>query len=583
MTIKTSESSPIFVSWLTLTPALTDVGARFGITFAPGKHATSKYSDGDWRRDLSKDLDRLVAVEKLSCLVSLLPDDELRALKIPNLVVEAERRGIVVVRYPLIDTKTPSVPLAHLIVADVLARLRGGNSVAVHCQGGLGRAGCIGGCVLRALGHDAEVALAAVRKARGKHAPETQEQKDFVRAFAYVDVKNAANPTPPAPPPPKLPTSKEAKTTLTAATTPNTEPVALRALRDSLRGAVIGAAIGDALGHPTEFMSMAEINKTYGPDGVTGFELYWNSESSRFAPYTDDTQMAEQVLRALIEAAHDDNDHQHQHQLQLDTTMQIMARRFVRWSIAPQGGHRAPGNACLSGCKNLAKGEHWSQAGGEKAGGCGSVMRAYPFGLWFHDDVGSAVEFAVAHSTLTHRDPIALAACAAMAVGVARQVHGANVIDTALEMISVARRYNEKTAFMMARALGEARDDSVDPKDVFERLQSFAAHEAIAAAVYLMVRYSDDAAAGVLRGANTPGDSDSIATLAGALLGARLGVGAFPSAWVHDVERSNVLLHLADRLFEGGAPTEQDDEHDHHDDHGDHGDHGDSNDGSHLS
>jgi ADP-ribosylglycohydrolase len=80
---------------------------------------------------------------------------------------------------------------------------------------------------------------------------------------------------------------------------------------------------------------------------------------------------------------------------------------------------------------------------------------------------------------------------------------------------------------------------------VFDRLRAWAAHEAIAAAVYLLERHPDDPRAAILEGANTPGDSDSIATLAGALLGARCGARALPADWVHDVERADELLDLA--------------------------------------
>jgi len=62
-------------------------------------------------------------------------------------------------------------------------------------------------------------------------------------------------------------------------------------------GCVLGAAIGDAMGHPTEFLSMSAIRERWGAAGVSGFELYWEHDGKRFAPYTDDTQMAEAVLR----------------------------------------------------------------------------------------------------------------------------------------------------------------------------------------------------------------------------------------------------------------------------------------------
>ena len=304
-------------------------------------------------------------------------------------------------------------------------------------------------------------------------------------------------------------------------------------------GCVLGAAIGDAMGHPTEFLSMSAIRERWGAAGVSGFELYWEHDGKRFAPYTDDTQMAEAVLRSLLESRAQAED--------LDPAMQRMARHFVDWSIAPQGGHRAPGSACLAGCCALKAGADWRVAGGTTAGGCGSVMRAYPFGLLFADDLKLAERMAVAHSALTHRDPIALAACAAMAVGIARILNGESPLYVASEMIAAAARYSPRTATMLAQALDDAQN-AVSPEITLDRLRGWAAHEAIAAALYLFVRHPNDPSAAILEGANSPGDSDSLATLAGALVGARCGLNALPSAWVRDVERSAELIELAGRV-----------------------------------
>ena len=301
-------------------------------------------------------------------------------------------------------------------------------------------------------------------------------------------------------------------------------------------GCVLGGAIGDAMGHPTEFLSMSEIRRRYGAAGVTGFELYWDRGGARFAPYTDDTQMAEVVLRALLESRDACED--------LDAAMRRMAAGFVEWASHPQGGHRAPGNACLSGCRALSRGVHWSEAGGETAGGCGSVMRAYPFGLVFADDLRRCEAWAVAHSKLTHRDPIALAASAAMAIGVARVVRGDRNDVVLSEMVAAACRHSPKTARMMAQSIEEALD-GVGPEVTLDRNRGWAAHEAIAAAVYVLARHPTDAHAAILEGANTPGDSDSIATLAGSLVGARVGLQGLPAAWVRDVERADALTALA--------------------------------------
>jgi ADP-ribosylglycohydrolase len=311
----------------------------------------------------------------------------------------------------------------------------------------------------------------------------------------------------------------------------------LKPWADICAGVVLGGAIGDAMGHPTEFIgSVSSIRAKYGPEGVTKFELYWDRGGKHFAPYTDDTQMAEAVLRALLEGRTGEMD--------LDGTMELMAEKFIKWSREPQGGHRAPGNACMSGCRALEQGAHWSKAGGATAGGCGSVMRAYPFGLLFAQDLKKAEDWAVAHSKLTHRDPIALAASAAMAVGVALLARGASVREATGEMVAAACRYSASTAAMMATAIDEARK-GIGPEVTLDRLRAWAAHEAIASAVYLVERHPDDPRAAILEGTNTPGDSDSIATLAGSLVGARVGARGLPPEWVKDVERADELMALA--------------------------------------
>jgi ADP-ribosylglycohydrolase len=198
----------------------------------------------------------------------------------------------------------------------------------------------------------------------------------------------------------------------------------------------------------------------------------------------------------------------------------------------------------MSGCDALAQGAHWSVAGGETAGGCGSVMRAYPFGLVFAQDLARAEAWAVAHSKLTHRDAIALAGSAAMGVGVALLARGESVHVATSEMVAAACRYSAKTAGMMTAAIDDARS-GVEPDVTLDRLRGWAAHEAISAAVYLLERHPDDARAAILEGANTPGDSDSIATLAGALIGARVGARGLPVEWVRDVERADELMALA--------------------------------------
>ena len=305
--------------------------------------------------------------------------------------------------------------------------------------------------------------------------------------------------------------------------------------RHHTTGAILAAAIGDALGSPTEFMSLPAIHARYGPQGVTGFERWRTTPAGhRHAPYTDDTQLAEVVLRSLLATRpHSD----------IDALMAHLAPAISHWSTHPQGGHRAPGNACLSGARSLAQGIPWREAGGPTAGGCGSVMRAWPFGLVFHHDEDRALTWAAEHSRSTHGDPLALASCAAIAAGTARALNHHTPDHVVAGMIEAANRYDIGTALMLDRAANEARS-GVAPTTTLNRLRGWAGHEAVSAAAYVFLRHPDDPRAALLEGANTPGDSDSIASLAGALVGARCGFTALPSDWVRDVERSAELQEL---------------------------------------
>ena len=73
--------------------------------------------------------------------------------------------------------------------------------------------------------------------------------------------------------------------------------------------------------------------------------------------------------------------------------------------------------------------------------------------------------------------------------------------------------------------------------------------EAVALALYCFLRYPDDYRKAVLRGANTNGDSDSIACIAGSISGTFLGIEAIPTNWVTNIEKSKYLEELALRLF----------------------------------
>ena len=95
---------------------------------------------------------------------------------------DAAERELRLVRFPIPDGGVP--PGRPAAVQSIVDAVNEGENVVMHCMGGLGRAGTIGAWMLVAAGDDVETALLQVRDARGPNAPETEDQRNFVRRFA---------------------------------------------------------------------------------------------------------------------------------------------------------------------------------------------------------------------------------------------------------------------------------------------------------------------------------------------------------------------------------------------------------------
>lgn len=338
-------------------------------------------------------------------------------------------------------------------------------------------------------------------------------------------------------------------------------------LIDSVCGSILAAAAGDALGRVTEFLSMEQIYAKY-PHGVRSFSDFKNADfifdekGKMIAPYTDDTRMALLVAQMLADAS--------KHILTCDQAMNNLAELFISDMYDEHGWAwllRAPGISCLKGVCELERRSKnkisyssclykpwtwrnkkpWWDVGGN-AGGCGSVMRAYPCGLRFADCPEYAERWAVAQSKLTHNAPSAHAACAAIAVGVAYAVQKKEPQEIVNKMIESARKYDEVTAKMIEKAIAYANDTTMPSEKVFNEFKGWSGHEAVAAAVYCFMKFPDDAQKAVVFGVNTPGDSDSIASLAGALVGARTGFNSLPKEWFEKIEDAVSLTAIGEQL-----------------------------------
>lgn len=326
------------------------------------------------------------------------------------------------------------------------------------------------------------------------------------------------------------------------------------AVGDRASGCLFGLAYGDALGKPTEFMTVSEIHDRYGPAGPR--ELVGDP-----ALVTDDTQMTLAVGWALHDAP-----------TATPAELEPLLRaRFLAWAASPDN-NRAPGMTCLRACGRLGDGGPWQQATVAGSKGCGANMRVAPVGLVTGYDEDTLAGAAQLQAGLTHGHPTALAASELTAVAVRllrtgtplpelprtlrehchrqREVYRVDWLGPLWQQPGVdapaafiSRGWDECLAALdrldAALAAGDDGGDACRATG-----EGWIAEEALATGLLCALWHADDPVGALARGAATSGDSDSIACLAGAFIGAAYGMAAWPASWQDRIEYAGQLRAL---------------------------------------
>ncbi len=291
---------------------------------------------------------------------------------------------------------------------------------------------------------------------------------------------------------------------------------------------LFGLALGDALGWPTEFRDLARIKSIYGEQGI--------QEPPDPALYTDDTQMTLALTEGLLDAGLDAD---------LDTQMNAVGKRFITWMhTAPD---RAPGGTCLRGVSNFEDGKPWRESGVVHSKGCGSAMRVATIGYLYQHDTPRLVEVARASGIITHGHPAAIAASIAAAYLVKLALDGVPPSEYTARVLEITDGISDEFDAAIYR-VGQAHFAS-EERCLKHIGEGWVGEEAAGLALWCVLKYPDDYVACVRRGANSDGDSDSIACIAGGISAARLGLDAVPDAWRERCENRDDLIDLSERMF----------------------------------
>lgn len=298
---------------------------------------------------------------------------------------------------------------------------------------------------------------------------------------------------------------------------------------------LFGLALGDALGYPTEFMRLYDVKDI--PGIKTRFGEAGIQEPLNPALFSDDTQMTIALANGLLDAGL---------AADIDTQMNAIGKRFIEWAHSPDN-NRAPGITSMSGIRRYESGLPWRESGVASSKGCGSAMRVAAIGYLYQNDETRLREVAHSSGIITHGHPAAQAASLA----------GAYLVKLALDGVPPEHYLSRVMAF--TDGISDEFDRTIlkvghvlawgSEEQALKHLgEGWTGDEAIALALYCVLKYPDDYVAAVQRGANSDGDSDSIACIAGGIMGARLGLEAIPAAWRRRCERRDEIIELAQRM-----------------------------------
>ena len=340
------------------------------------------------------------------------------------------------------------------------------------------------------------------------------------------------------------------------------------------RGCLLGGAAGDALGYAVEFMTAEDIFIKYGENGITRYELQGGK-----ALVSDDTQMTLFTANGLL----------------VGTTLQQTGGRFYSypstislayrdWLLTQQPGapfgalswlnnipelnkRRAPGTTCLMALSSGILGSIARPVNGSK--GCGGVMRVAPIGLYLpslgfslYDSDMVAAEAAA----LTHGHPLGYIPAAALAqiIGYAVNMPGSPLLHSVMSAKHALIKLFPETpeVSVMNGLIDKAMELSMldlDDLDAIRQLgEGWTGEECLAIAIYCALKYSDDFDAALIASVNHDGDSDSTGAVTGNILGAYLGLDAIPEKYIKNLELRDVILDIADDLY-NDCPISYDD------------------------
>lgn len=318
---------------------------------------------------------------------------------------------------------------------------------------------------------------------------------------------------------------------------------------DKILGVLLGAAVGDAMGAATELRTPDEIVQTFG-HWVTGFET---PPADVFAggrkagQVTDDFSSAYFTIRAILAANG-------------EITPQTAKAGILSWAKSEYFEAFA-GPTTRAAIHELIEEGHLKE--NSLLGRCGkatngAAMKAFVGGVFQPGHVDSAIAAAIAIAEVTHPYHLCLSGAAAIAAAVSEAIMETATVDSIFEAGLYGAKQGAKIGIErgmqiagpsvwrrmeLAREIVSREEDPIAGLFELRELIGTGIHvsESVPAAFGILCLSKGDADTGIQYAVNIGDDTDTIATMVGAILGGLNGASGWGDRYLSIIEERNQM------------------------------------------
>lgn len=340
-------------------------------------------------------------------------------------------------------------------------------------------------------------------------------------------------------------------------------------LQDKAKGAFVGFAIGDALGFPIAGIDKIDVPKFISQE-ITEFT---NNPKHPFFSHLKSGQYTENTNLLIISAQH------------LIKNKGFVVEKYqdelAKWGkkiLKNPDAERWAGPTAINAVKNLIEGKSYLVSGSTTTESCSATYRVVPIGIFYHpfskNGIDALKSNAEISAMITHNSEISKTGAVITALIIGNLIH--NLLpEKAVLGASVLLQETDKNKLLIEK-IKQAVDFS-KTKDVDFARKTFGTgspiYQTLPLAIFCFLKFQNDFEKAVIAGANSyrddtqeekvrlakfsweeqlqyakGGNTDGIAGLTGAFVGAHLGVEKIPRKFL-SIENREALETLANKLL----------------------------------